>query len=190
MDQRPTATLSTASDHALVQAVLERVAGDLSSVIGREVGLIGLDSRRERARPAGKDTVHISFKLGLRRDGGPARFGALLVPLPEAVSVACYLLMLPEDGVAARRAETTLDWALKDALLEVGNMVGNASNTALASLGAAGWSARSEGCQGVRPDVRPAFPYEEGSDLIVGRATARIEPFPPFELLLILPALD
>ena len=45
----------------------------------------------------------------------------------------------------------------------------------------------SEGCQGVRADVRPAFPYEEGSELIVARVGACFDPFPPFELILMLP---
>ena len=75
-------------------------------------------------------------------------------------------------------------------MLEIGNMIGGAGNTALASLGASASSLRSEGCQGVRADVRPAFPYEEGNELIVGGVTARFEPFPPFELILILPPVS
>ena len=177
------------SDTAVISAILERVGQDLGSIIGRDLAFTQLTVGREHTRPAGKGLIHISFKLGLTREGGSRHFGSLLIPLPEAITMACFLLIIPVEVVAARRKELTLDSALKDAMLEIGNMVGGASNTALAGLGAAGLSLRSEGCQGVRPDVRPAFPYQEGSELMVGRANARFEPFPPFELILILPPI-
>jgi len=47
---------------------------------------------------------------------------------------------------------------------------------------------RSEGCQGVRADVRPAFAYDEGSELIVGRAHMTLHDFDPFGVVLMLPA--
>jgi hypothetical protein len=182
-------SLPPLTDSGLIQAILGRMAQDLGMLMGHDLELNGLDVSRARTRPAGKDRIHISFKLGLTQDGGAKRFGALLVPLPEAITMAGFLLMMPLESLAPRRNDSALDSALKDALLEIGNMIGSASNTALASLGAAGFAMRSEGCQGVRPDVRPAFPYQEGAELVVGRATARFEPFPPFELILMLPPL-
>jgi len=103
--------------------------------------------------------------------------------------MASLLLMRSEEEIAERRGLQHLDAAQKDALLEIGSLIGASLNTAVAELGLAGWSARSEGCQGVRAGVRPAFPYEEGSELIAGRAAGRIAGFPDFELLLLLPPL-
>src|SRR5439155_229332 len=74
-------------------------------------------------------------------------------------------------------------------MLGRGNMIGSATGTALAELGLARWSVRSEGCQGVRAGVRPALSYVEGSELVVGRITTRLDPFPACQLVLILPAL-
>jgi hypothetical protein len=182
-------TCSLPTDEALVNAVLGRVTRDLGMILGHDLSVENPRVERARSRPAGAGRIHISFKLGLRREGARQRHGALLVPLPEAVTMACFLLMIPDETVVARREETGLDSTLKDAMLEIANMVGGATSTALAEQGVAGWSVRSEGCQGVRADVRPAFPYEEGSELVVGRATARFESFQPFEMILMLPAL-
>ncbi len=186
----PNATSAPIQDAALITGILERTLQDLGAVMGREIQLTTPAVERASSRPAGKGRIHISFKLGLSKDGRPERYGAMLVPLPEAITMACLLLMIPDEALAVRREESTLDPALKDALLEIGNMIGGATDAALAGLGAAGWSVRSEGCQGVRPDVRPAFPYEKGSELVVGRTSARMEPFPPFELILMLPPVD
>ena len=176
-------------DTTLVREVFARVTRDLTAILGLELELSGQLVERLRFRPAGKRQIHLSFKLGFEREGQARRHGALLVPLPEAATMAGSLLMLPGEAIARCRASTSLDLAAKDALLEIGSMVAAACSTALAELGVAGVSVRSEGCQGVRADVRPAFPYEEGSELVVGRASASIGPFPPFEMLLLLPEL-
>jgi hypothetical protein len=183
------ATSARIQDALLIGTILERVAQSLEAIMGCDLVRSGLTVGRERTRPAGKATIHISFKLGLCQDGGRTLHGALLLPLPEAITMACFLLMMPEDAVLSRRHELSLDPSLKQAMLEIGNLIGSASTTAMAYLGAAGWSVSSEGCQGVRPGVRPAFPYEEGDELVVGRVTARLVPFPPFELILMVPPL-
>lgn len=177
------------TDLALVGGILKRLNADLGMILGRELGFVPPRPERMRTRPAGQGRIHISFKLAFRPEAGEKRHGALLVPLPDAITMACFLLMIPEETVTARREETQLDVALKDAMLEIGNMIGGATNTALAELGLAGWSARSEGCQGVRADVRPAFPYTEGSELVVARVSTTLEPYAPFELLLMLPTM-
>lgn len=176
-------------DTTLVREVFGRVTKDLTALLGVEVDLSGQVVERLRFRPAGRRVIHISFKLGFEREGQPRRFGALLVPLAEAVTLAGSLLMLSGDAIARRRGASSLDLASKDALLEIGSMIAAACSSALAEVGAAGISVRFEGCQGVRPDVRPALPYVEGSELVIGRASACIDPFAPFEMLLLLPDL-
>jgi len=184
----PTTTLPT--DAVLVGGILARISGDLGMMLGHELELGAPALTRAHARPAGAGQVHISFKLALANADAGERHGALLVPLREALTMGCFLLMIPEERVSARREEAAPDLALKDALLEIGNMIGGATSTALAELGLAGWTARSAGCQGVRAGVRPAFPYEEGGALVVARFQAALAPFPPFEALLILPSLE
>jgi hypothetical protein len=183
-------TRSAVPDAELVSGVAARAARELTLVLGRDLHIAACRAERAGSRPAGQGCVHVSFKLGFARAGAPVRYGALLVPLPDAITMACCLLMIPDEELAARREETAPDEGLKDALLEIGNMLGTSVNGALADLGIAGWTVRSEGCQGVRAGVRPAFPYEEGSPLVVGRVSAALESFPPFELLLLLPAVD
>ncbi len=184
-----TRTSTIPSDAVLVEGLMKRIAGDLEMMLGHALRLGPQRVERAHTRPAGAHEVHISFKLVLSPLGAPERHGALLVPLREALTMGCFLLMIPEEQVALRREDAGPDPALKDALLEIGNMIGGATQTALAELGLAGWSARSEGCQGVRADVRPAFPYLEGSELLVARCEAALEPFASFEALLILPVL-
>ena len=133
--------------------------------------------------------MHISFKLGFVAPNGDKRHGAVLVPLPDALTMSCFLLMIPDETVASRREEPAPDATLKDAMLELGNMIGGALNTAMEKLGLTGWSAHSEGCQGVRAGVRPAFPYQEGGELVVARVGAILAPFPAFDLILVLPPL-
>ncbi len=178
------------ADEAFVAAVFRRVANDLGMILGQALSFEDERTERVAARPAGPGQVHISFKFALQGAHGVERHGALLVPLPDAIAMACFLLMIPEETVTPWRQVTTLDPALKDAMLEIGSMVGSATGSALKDLELAGWSARTTGCQGVRADVRPAFPYEEGSALVVGRARTQLGSFEPFELLLMLPALD
>lgn len=177
-------------DATLIAGVLARLAGELGTMLGQELSISTPTTERATARPAGQGQVHISFKLALAKDGGAKSHGALLVPLPEAITMACFLLMIPEESVPDRRLQTELDPALKDAMLELGNLVASAGQSALSELGAQGWSLASEGCQGVRANVRPAFPYREGSALVVGRARATLAGFPAFELILVLPPLE
>jgi len=187
---RPTTSARSAvphSDGELLLGLLERVASDLSVILGHEIALGEVAAERARSRPAGAGQVHISFKVGLRHESGALRHGCLLVPLPMAISWTAALLMLTEEEAAARRDESALDPSLKDGMLELGHVITNALSTALAELGQAGWSARSLGCQGVRADVRPAFPYEEGAELLVGRVRARFQGAAAQELLLLLP---
>jgi hypothetical protein len=184
----PEAIQVAPQDEQLVAGILERLTEELASFFGRPIELTSRQVERATTRPAGKGVIHISFRLTFTQDG-TERHGALLLPLPEAITLADLLLLAPEEDLGRHRQEATLDGTLKGAMLEVGNMIGAAVHAALPGLGLSSWSVRSEGCQGVRADVRPAFPYTEGSELIVGRVTASIRPFPPFELLLILPAI-
>jgi len=182
-------TTKAPSDPDLAQSILERIAHSLTTILGHEFPLHVESVERANRRPAGMGVVHISFKLDLLRGGERMGQGSFLIPLPDAMTMAAFLLMLPEDSVTSQRGESNPDTALKDAMLEVGRSIGDACSAALAAC-APGWSARSGGCQGVRADVRPALDHEEGLELLVARFRSRFEPWEPFEGLLMLPPLS
>ena len=112
-----------------------------------------------------------------------------MLPLPEAISLASFLLLDSKEGVLAKRALTDLEQPTKDAMLEIANFIGGATDGALRRHFPQGLSVRSLGCQGLRADQLPAFPYKPGDELILGRAQAQIADFPSFEMLLVLPML-
>jgi hypothetical protein len=176
------------TDQQQIDEILQRVAGDLSMIADRALKLQPAQVQRASARVAGQAGVQISFKLGFQQ-AGRVLHGALLVPLPDAQALAAYLMMLPEESVQAKRAQTTLDSVSKEALLEIGNFIGGAADAALRSLGLEQLRVRSESCQGVKPGVRPAFAHAEGATLIVGRAQAQLGQWPSSEWILQLPDL-
>jgi hypothetical protein len=179
-------TTNVELDRRLVDGALARMAQDLSMITDREIEITTSSVERCDKRVEGRGKVHISFKLGLQV-GERIVHGALLVPLPEAISLAGYLMMTPDEGVKARRGASTLDGPTKDAMMEVGNFIGGAFDAAVRDLGVGQVKVRSEGCQGVRANVRPAFRHEDGEALVVARAQWRIHTWPPFEAVLMLP---
>jgi hypothetical protein len=172
----------------LTANVLARMATDLSMIIDREFVVEDVRVERRTQRPAGAGGVHISFKLGIDV-GGESRQGCLLVPLPEAVALAGFMMMLPNEAVSTERHRTELDGPFKEALLEVGKFLAGACDSVLRPALSVGSTTRSDGCQGVRASVRPALSYAEGDALLVARARARVHDFEPFELILMLPDL-
>ena len=177
------------NDQQQIDEILQRVAGDLSMIADRELKLQPARVERASARAAAQAGVQISFKLGIQH-AGAVLHGALLVPLPDALALAGYVMMLSEEAVQAKRAQTTLDSVTKEALLEIGNFVGGAADSALRSLGLEEVRVRSESCQGVKPGARPAFVHAEGASLLVGRAQAQLGLWPASEWILQLPDLS
>lgn len=178
-----------AEDVELAQGILGRVATDLSLILDHEIALEDLQVAREQQRAIGEGGVHISFKLGIQAFGRSLQ-GCLLVPLPMAVTLAAYMMMLPDETVAQERQRTELDQPFKEALLEVGKFLAGACDTVLRRRLGFEVTTRSEGCQGVRAGVRPALAYREGDELIVARATARVHDFEPCSVVLMLPVID
>lgn len=178
----------TPDDKRLVEETFQRIAGDLGMIADRTIEVGTVNVELARARAAGRGGIHVSFKLGMQHEGRILH-GALVVPLADAITLGCYLMMVPDDGVKSKRSLQTLDPGLKDALMEVGNFVGGATDAALRGLGVPDIKVRSEGCQGVKANVRPAFTYVEGAPLIVATAKLRIHSWPAFDAILMLPVL-
>jgi chemotaxis protein CheY-P-specific phosphatase CheC len=182
----PTLTPPMPEDETVVLNVLNRVATDLSMITDRAFDVQSFEVARIEERERGLDEVHISFKLMVSQQGG-RQFGCFLMPLPEAISLACYLMIVPDDSVVEQRLRRDLDASLKDALLEIGNFIASSVDEALREHCDGAVEVRSASCQGVRPGIRPAFPYEDGEALLLAKAQVSIHEFEPFELLLMLP---
>ncbi|MFT5288081.1 MAG: hypothetical protein ACI8QS_001823 [Planctomycetota bacterium] len=168
--------------------ILERMSADLSMIIDREFSIEEIKVSRANKRAEGKDNIHISFRLGFRTPQGRKQ-GCVLIPLPDAVALSAYLMMMPDEEVKECRSMTTLDSSTKDAMLEVGNFIGGASDAVVRGLFPAGFSVRFEGCQGVREDVRPALEYEEGDELVIVESKSKIHDLAAFDLMMVVPLI-
>lgn len=169
-----------------IEEVLRRVLCDLAMITDRDIALESLEVDVASGPVGAAEGVQIAFKLALR-NGGKVRRGCLLVPLPDAISLACYLMMVSDEGVRARRVLTGLDGSLKDSLLEVGNFIAGAAEGALRDACAEESEVRTEGCQGLRPGAAPALAHAPGLLLTIGRGRAVLRGFPAFDLVLQLP---
>jgi len=175
-------------ESVLAQHILTRMATDLSMIVDRELLVERVSVERTTERAAGEGNVHISFKLGLEVEGTPQQ-GCLLVPLPDALALAGFMMMLPDEVVARERTRTELDGSIKEALLEVGKFLAGACDSVLRRALPREIQTRSDGCQGVRAGIRPALDYREGAPLLIARARAQVHEFEPFELILMLPSI-
>lgn len=169
--------------------ILHRIGADISMITDRELAIESNEVQRASERPAGAGGVHISFRFGIH-DGEGVSHGCLLMPLPEAIALAGYLMMQPDAEVAEKRELEAPDEPLKEAILEVGNFIAGATDAALRESIGGGHKVRPEGCQGVRADVRPALVYEEGTPLVVGHAKATLEGHEEYDMILVLPEFD
>jgi len=172
----------------LIERILASLGDDLALVTDQDIAFEVVEIERMDKRPAGEGSIHVSFRLDFWREGS-AQQGCLLLPLPEAISIAGLLLEIPVAGIESRREDDTLDPNLKDAMVEVGNMVGGSVGSAIRSLSIEDTEARFAGCQGVRAGVRPVLAYEENTPLTVCRASVRVAGFPESIALLMLPIL-
>lgn len=170
-----------------VNEIFDRVASDLAMLSDRDFEILEVAYEERADRPAGPDQIHISFRFGIVGAGGDVDHGAMILPLPESISLAAYLMMQPDKAVAELRGRTEIDHPIKEAMLEVGNFVAAAGESALRAIGSPAISVIFEGCQGVRADVRPALPYEEGAPLSVGRAQVKIAGAEPAEMVVMVP---
>ncbi len=177
--------VDTEEDIAIVKGIFDRVAADLGMIVDRHIKISQVTTERLDTRPAGLGRIHISFKLGFKHESETLH-GCALIPLPDAIALASYLMMIPDQGVVSQRDTTELDRPSKEAMLELGNFISGAADSVLRK-NRPEIIVRSEGCQGVRADVRPAFPFEEGAELVVGRARTTLHDFPEFDFLLLIP---
>lgn len=177
-----------AQDQKVLREIFERVAADLAMIADREVVFQDVITRRQDHKAIGPELIHIAFNLGFHVEG-QVLHGCLMVPLPDAIALARFLLMDDEDQVRSWRETIDLDLPTKDALLEIGNFVAGSLDGAARSQWGGAVSVSAEGCQGVRPNLAPAFAYQPGAELLVGEARVKVHTFPTRTAILMLPAL-
>jgi hypothetical protein len=176
------------SESSLAELAFEQVARDISLFSNREIEVDGVQVERGANRPRAAGEIHISFKVAFLH-GGEAHFGSLFIPLSEALTLASLLLLKERDVIDEIRTRTGLDQELKDAVLEIGNLVGGALDNALRWFLPAGYSVRAASCQGVRESMPPWLDNPPGTRYIVARTRARIDEFPWGEWSLVIPDL-
>ena len=81
-------------------------------------------------RPAGTGCIHISVRFVCQNATGTTASGALLLPLPAAVTMTGILMMLPEATIAELSQSEDLDSELRHGMLETGSMLVNAIDDA------------------------------------------------------------
>lgn len=182
-------TVTRVLDDAGFQSILAQVASDLAMIMDRRLELSEFTFEQSDHPVAGKAGVHIAFHLEFNLPG-ENRAGCFLVPLAEAVSMAGYLMMVPDDTVEQNRELTQLDRATKDAILEIGNFMAGAADSALRNLIPEGVAVRSRGCQGVRDGMAPKVEVDSERPCSVVRTQARLHDFPSFEWVSMVPDLE
>ncbi len=181
---------------SLAELALEQVARDISLFSNRDISLDVESVRRTGDRACGRGSIHLAFRLTIdgaadTGDGAGSgmRQGCLLVPLADAITLASFLMLKSHEDILALRRRTDLDRPLKDAMLEVCNLVGGAIDNALRWFLPSGATVRAAGCQGVRDGARPVLANPPETELVVARAKSRVDSFDPSAWVLMIPNL-
>ena len=170
----------------IAEVALAQVARDIALLSGKEMRLDDVATDVGPRRP-GSEGVQISFRIAFDADGDK-RQGCLMVPFADAVALAGYLMLKPGAEIAEMRERVELDDALKDAVLEIANLIGGAVDNALRWFLPSGAAITTDGCQGVRAGARPFLPRNgEDADYVVAEATATVDRFEPRRWVLLLP---
>ena len=181
---------STQPDSDWTSRALVRVAEDWAMMIDHEVSIENVQVERESSAPACEGSVHIAFQFGLTHaELGPRYRGALLVPLPDALTMAAYLMMTPENQIAGARAAQAPDSATKDSLMELSSILASALDGVVQDSFEGTWSVTSLGCQGVREGAVPRVSTADDLEWTVARAQGTLADFDAFPMQLVLPVL-
>ncbi len=109
------------------------------------------------------------------------------MPLPDAMAMASYLLMLGDRTVLRTRDLAEPDGTMKEALEALGRIWANSVCGGSRARFGPGLRVRFAGCQGVRDAIRPALAYPQGEPLVVGKARIRFARWECFRAILTLP---
>lgn len=144
---------------------------NMAMIVDQQIDIRHSDFTTDSNPPSGADEVHISFRFTFRRED-ETRFACLLLPLEQTVTGACSMMMMPLDQATEICDSGTLDSTMKDAILEIGNMLSNAFTKVFAEAGRKE-TVSFHGCQGLRADAMAWIPVNnpEGWGILEGRGT-------------------
>lgn len=171
----------------LLDLLIDEAAASLSLLSDFELGERVTDDAIENDRPGTGESIRIAFRLGFKTRRG-VRVGFFQMPLEDALVLAGSLLMLPTEELKSAPGKGEPDEGDKDAIMEVGNLIGGAFDSVLRKRFDDGTNAIFAGCQGVEAGHAAWVPHYEGEALAVRRQTVSFRSFEPFELLLAIPA--
>lgn len=173
---------------AVVEPCWNRIVHDLALLSDTELAVVDVRAEVVEEIPTARGDVHVAFKFGVEH-AGRIRHGCLLAPLPDAITLACLLIMLPGEHIAQQRERRTVDQPLREALLEVSTWIARSLGASLRASEGVDSRIEPESCQGVRRDAQPAIAHEPGERWIVSRAELRHADWPAFEAILLVPEL-
>ena len=170
------------------EEILNRIGSDLSIVADVSLRVEGVEAQPVTERPAGEGVIHVSFRLDFLEPEG-AHQGCVLLPLADVQVLAGGLQMQSAMYLSEARDSQELDEPSKEAVMELGTFVAGATESALRDQGHALIQVQHQGCQGVRPDVRPRLNATEDAPLVWGTCRATLAEFPTSTWHLLLPRL-
>ena len=171
----------------LLDLLIDEAAGSLSLLSEFELGEPVANDTLENDRPGADDSVRISFRVGFKTGRG-VRVGFFQIPLDAALVLSGSLLMLPTDEIKVACTKDAPDDGDKEAIMEVGNLIGGAIDAVLRKRFDDEANAIFAGCQGVAAGHAAWVPHYEGEPLATRRHEVSFRSFEPFELLLAIPA--
>ena len=171
----------------LLDLLVDEAASSLSLLSEFELGEPVVGDAIENDRPGGDESIRIAFRLGFKTKRG-VRVGFFQIPLEDALVLSGSLLMLTTDELKAARGKGAPDDGDREAIMEVGGLIGGAFDSVLRKKFDDQASAIFAGCQGVAAGHAAWVPHYEGEALAVRRQSVSFRSFEPFELLLAIPA--
>lgn len=171
----------------VLDLLVDETAGSLSLLSDFSVLGMTQDDEIVQDRPGEDENIRIAIRFGFKTPRG-ARVGFMLFPLPDALVLGGELLMMPADVIRTAMESEEPDEGQKEAMMEVGNLLGGAFDGLLAKRLSDETLVRFLGCQGVAPGCAPWVPGYAGEDFAVRRHSVSFGEFPPFDLLIAIPA--
>ncbi len=130
--------------------------------------------------------TRVALRIGLKTSTA-ARLGFVSMPLPCSLVLAGSLLMLPMDELRRAGDRSAPDEAEKEALMEIGHLVGAAFNATLRTRFGKGIDVCFAGCQGVEGGSSPWVPGYAGEPLAIRKQLVAFGDLEPFEVLIVIP---
>lgn len=169
----------------LLDLLVDEAAASLSLLSDFQLGEPAEEDVIEHDRPVWED-IQVVFRIGFLIKGR-ARMGLIGISLPEALTLAGSLLMLPTDAVAENRVKDAPDEGDKEAIMEAGNLIAGAFDAVLSKRVNGSVEVKFFGCQGLEAGSPPWISGFGSEALGVRHHSASFANFDPFHMVLAIP---